>query len=316
MPLEWISWPRFARCCLSIPSAIYIWLRNPPPPPQLGGHTFSISKPKWKSDTHTLPGVEFGREQEARLMWSWIKRQELTVVFIRVCKAAVEASGICVPYLYSWVCNWGCLGTDKHGVVLVTGTPFLTLRWVFFFPFPSQWNIAGFLGPQKDTLFLLRSTFLQRGGLLTTRQGYHQQHSQRKPPIESLSREWGQFRMCSQRELSLTHHTLQLSNQKTWSWFIYSLWLVPQLVRWRSDRVVGLWDVIPQLLRWIVFRFTVGTRILMHLQKIKHLHTASKEKYVFRKSPAWNFGIKGPRLLFFPSDRPKLFVSWQLPTKG
>ncbi len=38
--------------------------------------------------------VEFGREQEARLMWSWIRRQELTMGFIGVCEAAMEASGL------------------------------------------------------------------------------------------------------------------------------------------------------------------------------------------------------------------------------
>ena len=35
-----------------------------------------------KQETGQCPSVEFGREQEARLMWSWIKRQDLRAGFI------------------------------------------------------------------------------------------------------------------------------------------------------------------------------------------------------------------------------------------
>ena len=70
--------------------------------------------------------VEFGREQEARLMWSWIERPELTAGFIGVCEAAMEASGIYITGVWSTldlsvllVCSWGFLGANKYGVILV-----------------------------------------------------------------------------------------------------------------------------------------------------------------------------------------------------
>ena len=78
--------------------------------------------------TFDFMGVESRREQEARLMWSWIKRQELTVFGGHTVKLLWKLLGVGNRFTHCScpICNngyacWGYLGTVRYGVILVIG---------------------------------------------------------------------------------------------------------------------------------------------------------------------------------------------------
>ena len=86
---------------------------------------------------HRFCTVEFGKEQEARLMWSLIKRQEPTVLLFQSVKLLWKLPGVIHQGPYSapvlYICSGGyahwVFRYVKYGVVLVS----TEVTWIWLF---------------------------------------------------------------------------------------------------------------------------------------------------------------------------------------